>query len=128
MGSWGVPGDRAFVWRHGVLTLLQDTLVNGAGWTVTLGWDINARGQIAAQGKLNGIWRACRLTPAYGDLNCDGFVNFDDINPFVLALSEPAGYAQQYPNCDILDGDFNADAVVNFDDINPFVALLSRPC
>jgi hypothetical protein len=25
-------------------------------------------------------------------LNCDGGVTFDDINPFVLALSNPAGY------------------------------------
>jgi hypothetical protein len=61
----------------------------------------------------------------YGDLNCDGVINFDDINAFVLALSNPAGYQQQYPNCDILDGDINRDGVVNFNDINPFVALLS---
>jgi hypothetical protein len=60
-----------------------------------------------------------------GDLNCDGAVDFDDINPFVLALSDPAGYAQQYPNCDILTGDCDADGDVDFDDINPFVALLS---
>jgi hypothetical protein len=61
-----------------------------------------------------------------GDLNCDGVVDFDDINPFVLALSDPAGYAAQYPNCNILNGDCNADGVVNFDDINAFVALLGR--
>ena len=63
------------------------------------------------------------LTP--GDMNCDGAVSFDDINPFVLALSTPAGYAAQYPNCNILNGDVNGDGLVNFDDINPFVALLS---
>jgi len=62
-----------------------------------------------------------------GDLNCDGAVNFDDINPFVLALSDPAGYAQAYPNCNIMNGDCNGDGVVNFDDINPFVALLTNP-
>ena len=28
-----------------------------------------------------------------GDMNCDGQVNWLDINPFVLALSDPAGYA-----------------------------------
>ncbi|MEW6249246.1 MAG: FG-GAP-like repeat-containing protein [Planctomycetota bacterium] len=60
-----------------------------------------------------------------GDLNCDGAVNFDDINPFVLALSDPAGYAAAYPNCNIHNGDCNGDGVVNFDDINAFVALLA---
>ena len=60
-----------------------------------------------------------------GDLNCDGGVTFDDINPFVLALSNPAGYQAAYPNCDLLNGDCNGDGAVTFDDINPFVALLA---
>jgi len=63
----------------------------------------------------------------HGDLNCDGTVDFSDINPFVLALTDPAGYAQQYPGCPILNGDVNADGRVDFDDINPFVALLTGP-
>jgi hypothetical protein len=71
----------------------------------------------------NGIPDECELHP--GDANCDGAVNFDDINPFVLALSDPAGYQQQYPNCNLLNADCNGDGVVNFDDINPFVAILS---
>ncbi|MEW6251145.1 MAG: hypothetical protein AB1716_10895, partial [Planctomycetota bacterium] len=60
-----------------------------------------------------------------GDVNCSGQTDFSDINPFVLALSDPAGYATQYPNCDIRTADCNGDGAVNFDDINPFVALLS---
>jgi hypothetical protein len=60
-----------------------------------------------------------------GDLNCDGLVNFDDINPFVLALSDPAGYPHAYPNCNIMYADCDNNGVVNFDDINPFVAILS---
>jgi hypothetical protein len=63
--------------------------------------------------------------PRHGDPNCDGVLNFNDINPFVLALSDPNGYQQQYPGCTILSADCNGDGVVNFDDINPFVALLS---
>jgi hypothetical protein len=61
----------------------------------------------------------------YGDLNCDGSVNFGDINPFVLALSNPAAFAQQYPNCNILNGDINGDGTVSFADINPFVSCLT---
>jgi hypothetical protein len=60
-----------------------------------------------------------------GDLNCDGSVDFDDIDPFVLALTDPAGYPIQYPNCNIMNGDCNRDGLVGFDDIDPFVALLS---
>ena len=60
-----------------------------------------------------------------GDLNCDGHVNFGDINPFVQLLSDPQGWQQQYPNCPLLNGDCNGDGLVDFGDINPFVALLS---
>jgi hypothetical protein len=60
-----------------------------------------------------------------GDLNCDGQVGFGDINPFVLALSNPAAYAAAYPYCALLNADINRNGTVGFDDINPFVALLS---
>jgi hypothetical protein len=60
------------------------------------------------------------------DLNCDRVINFDDVNPFVLALSDPAAYAQAYPHCDVTSADCNADGIVNFDDINAFVNLLSQ--
>ncbi len=63
---------------------------------------------------------------AKGDINCDGLVDFDDINAFVLALSSPASYAAAYPNCDIALADIDDNGVVDFDDINGFVALLSR--
>jgi hypothetical protein len=60
-----------------------------------------------------------------GDMDCDGSVNFADINPFVLAISDPAAYQTQYPTCDIQHGDCNHDGLVDFGDINPFVELLS---
>ncbi|MCG3125372.1 MAG: hypothetical protein CHACPFDD_00190 [Phycisphaerae bacterium] len=61
---------------------------------------------------------------APGDLNCDGSVNGFDVDPFVLALTDPTGYAGQYPNCDIAAGDINADGSVNGFDVDGFVALL----
>jgi len=60
-----------------------------------------------------------------GDLNCDGAVNNFDIDPFVLALTDPAGYAQQFPNCDRMLADINGDGVVDNFDIDPFVKLLT---
>ena len=62
-----------------------------------------------------------------GDLNCDGVVNAFDIDPFVLALTDPAGYAAAFPDCDIMLADCNGDGVVNAFDIDPFVALLVGP-
>jgi len=60
-----------------------------------------------------------------GDLNCDGVVDFRDINPFILALTNGAAYDQEYPECDRSLADINQDGYVDFGDINPFVMLLS---
>ncbi|MEW6199874.1 MAG: hypothetical protein AB1601_14575 [Planctomycetota bacterium] len=72
----------------------------------------------------NGIPDEC---DGLGDLNCDGWADFGDINPFVLRLSNPVGYAAQYPNCPNSHGDINGDGFVDFGDINPFVRLLTQP-
>jgi hypothetical protein len=60
-----------------------------------------------------------------GDLNCDGQVNAFDIDPFVLAITNPSAYGQQYPNCDIMLADCNGDGQVNAFDIDPFVEILT---
>jgi hypothetical protein len=62
-----------------------------------------------------------------GDMNCDGVVNNFDITPFVHALTNPDGYAAEYPDCDIAAGDINGDGLVNNFDITPFVHLLTGP-
>jgi hypothetical protein len=60
-----------------------------------------------------------------GDLNCDGAVNAFDIDPFVLALTDPVSYAVAFPDCDYMLGDVNGDGIVNVFDIDPFVLLLT---
>ncbi len=65
-------------------------------------------------------------TITLGDVNQDGFVTFDDIDPFVEALTLEEGQFQaQHPGWSWLAADCNVDGEVNFDDINPFVALLA---
>jgi hypothetical protein len=54
-----------------------------------------------------------------GDMNCDGQINFDDINPFVAILSGATP-------CNTFNADCNGDGTVNFDDINPFVDLIAN--
>ncbi len=63
--------------------------------------------------------------PVPGDMNCDGAVNFDDIDPFVAALSGEEAYLAEYPDCLWVNADADLDGSVDFDDIDPFVALLS---
>ncbi len=66
--------------------------------------------------------------PAFivGDLNCDGVVDFSDINPFVLFLSNFEIWQETYAGCPAPNGDINGDgAYPSFADINPFVALLA---
>ncbi|MGE3181986.1 MAG: hypothetical protein AB7N71_10165 [Phycisphaerae bacterium] len=60
-----------------------------------------------------------------GDLNCDGLVSVGDIGPFVLALTDSAGYVAQFPDCNLNNGDINEDAIVSVGDIGAFVALLT---
>lgn len=63
---------------------------------------------------------------ARGDMNCDGFLHFLDINPFVLALVQPAAYSAQFPDCDVMNADINQDGLVDFGDINPFIDRLNE--
>jgi hypothetical protein len=60
-----------------------------------------------------------------GDFNGDGVVNTEDINPFILALTDPTGFATAFPDVDPLAADPNGDSLINTEDINPFIALLT---
>jgi 6-phosphogluconolactonase (cycloisomerase 2 family) len=65
-------------------------------------------------------------SPLLGDLNCDGVLSVSDIGPFVLALTDPAGYAAEFPNCDVNLADMNGDGIISVSDIGPFVAVLTK--
>ncbi len=63
-----------------------------------------------------------------GDFNLDGVVNAQDINGFILALSNPTAWAAQFPDVtaadDVLVGDFLYTGTFNAQDINPFISEL----
>ncbi len=69
------------------------------------------------------LTHACGLCK--GDVNGDHWVDFGDINPFVLYMSNPAGWLATYPDANPANGDINEDGFVDFGDINPFVSLLA---
>lgn len=60
-----------------------------------------------------------------GDMNCDGVVTVSDIGGFVLALTNPAQYMLDFPDCDVNNADVSGDGSVTVSDIGPFVALLT---
>lgn len=74
---------------------------------------------------------SCAPVPCPGDVNCDGVVNFKDIDPFVGRLgcpdSDPAG-CHTPSTCTWHNADVNGDGHVNFKDIDPFVGTLGDVC
>ncbi len=72
--------------------------------------------------------RRCR-----GDANCDGLVNWRDIDFFVAAQNDntsawAAMFAPDVPSCPFANNDANDDGAVNWRDIDPFVALQNTTC
>jgi len=65
------------------------------------------------------------LSRVPGDMNCDGKVDNFDIDPFVLALTDPNAYQIKYPNCNYTNADINGDGKVDNFDIDPFVQMLT---
>jgi probable HAF family extracellular repeat protein len=124
----GTSNAAAFVWQAGVMRDLNTLLPTGSNWRLDNARAVNNFGQIVGLGLHFGQPRAYLMTPfQIGDLNCNGVVGFDDINPFVQILTSPAAWQATYPDCPFLVGDINGNGTVGFDDINPFVALLTGP-
>jgi hypothetical protein len=59
-----------------------------------------------------------------GDMNCDGLVNLNDIDSFVLALLSPSAYATAQPCCLIANADMNGDTQINGGDCAGFTDVL----
>jgi len=59
-----------------------------------------------------------------GDYSGDDAANLLDINPFVLALTDPTTYGAIYPDVNLAAVDPSGNGVLNLLDINPFVALV----
>lgn len=99
-----------------------------ASTTLAAGQTVRIRVSHAAAGFGNGMFQ---LRAAFGlstgDANCDGLRDLADLPAFILALTNPTGFATAYPGCDINRSDVNGDGAVNGRDIQPFVAGLQPP-
>ena len=63
--------------------------------------------------------------PILGDMNCDCTVSVADVDSFVLAMLDGAGYLIAHPGCDIQQADVNGDLVIDGIDVSGFTALLA---
>lgn len=60
-----------------------------------------------------------------GDMDCDGDVDFDDVDDFVLGLEDPDAYEVLYGKPALTRGDIDSDGDQDFDDVDNFVDVLS---
>lgn len=102
------------------------------GGTLTPGsYRIDAALGVSAFGSASntGTYQYAFTAQRRGDMNCDGRVDGLDVQAFVVALLNPAGYPSVYPECDPLNGDMDASATVDSADAAPFVqCVLSGGC
>ncbi len=110
------------VWQqeHEHTVTMDTSTVGEKTGTIT----IHATGATETERVVTVMGEVLAVSYATGDTNCDGFVNFFDIDSFVLAVTNPAAYEAAYPDCDLLLADCNGDGTVDFFDIDAFVALI----
>lgn len=61
------------------------------------------------------------------DIGCDGDVDVDDIDDFVLGLNEPDGYIATNGVPSNQKGNIDMDGDIDFDDIDNAVVILQSP-
>jgi hypothetical protein len=120
--SWYTVDGGGDMWTTGGTFELSGTIGQPDAGVVMTGGTFELTG---------GFWALAAAAPqdCVGDLNCDGQINFGDINPLVLFLSNNANWLAAYPGCNPLNGDINCDGTYgqgSFPDINPFVSLMTQ--
>ncbi|MCK4343070.1 MAG: hypothetical protein KAY37_15250, partial [Phycisphaerae bacterium] len=75
----------------------------------------------------------CIVTVCRGDSDCDGEINWRDIDYLVAAMNDnvaawEAMFLPGTPTCSFENNDVNDDGTINWRDIDPFVALMNTTC
>lgn len=112
----GLTGNAPYVFA---LTVSNDELIAGGSFAA-------ADGHVSAY---LARWGCPAPTVCLGDTNCDGTVNFTDIDPFVARLGCPnSNPTACNAGCNWQNADINSDGAVTFADIDPFVGTLGTSC
>lgn len=132
------PDDPPFFIAHGtndvVVPIAQSTRLNSAlsaaavevSFSAVAGAGHGPLGVATDQAARTFILQrfATLAPPLPGDLNCDGAVDFFDIDLFLSALFQPLVYNTLEPDCEMIRGDMNGDDRLDFFDVDGFVAAL----
>ncbi len=115
-----VSDDGANVMLDGSVFISDSFDFNGVATTVTISGTLVATAPLAPIG-------------CPGDSNCDGAVNWRDIDYFVAAQNDnlsawAALFAPDVPSCPFENNDVNDDGGVNWRDIDAFVAVQNTTC
>ncbi len=97
---------------------------------------VSAADCAAGGGTYQGDNTSCTPSPCNvlcpGDGNCDGVINWRDIDYLVAAQNDNvSSWTAKFPGtppCDFLNLDTNGDSHVNWRDIDPFIALMNTTC
>ena len=111
----GLPGAYTYRLENGIANVME-SLETPPDHSPVVGADVSYDPQ-SFSFTVEGLWQV-------GDMNCDGSVDFFDIDGFVLAVTDPAAYEAAFPDCEIMNADCNGDGAVDFFDIDPFVELI----
>ncbi len=112
--------------------------VDQVAYSADLPWPEMADGQGAslnrkkadAFGPFARSWYPAMPTPGEskfvvnGDLNRDGAIDLEDIEPFILALKDPSAYQRMHGVAPVVIVDADADGDLDFDDIDGFLQLI----
>lgn len=117
--------------RPGVFTLGSPNILSSgaliSGWA-TADLDTDGDSDFAVTDAVSGtvsVLKNMTCTPrVLGDLNCDGRLDYFDIDPLVTSLVNLDAYLAIYPGCDPTVADIDLDGAVTLFDIEPFLDLL----
>ncbi|MEK6701551.1 MAG: GC-type dockerin domain-anchored protein [Planctomycetota bacterium] len=112
----GTSNSKAVVWRGGVITDLNTTIMPGSGWRLDVASAIDDLGRICGWGTLDGMPMAYLLV-CRADFNGDGAIDFFDYDAFVVAFEAGAPGA-----------DFDGDGAIDFFDYDAFVRAFEAGC
>lgn len=115
----GVDGPEALYVKNLVLDAGTTLVLDGVNVYYQRLTDLGGTLEIVGSGGLVPVGRLA------GDFSGDGRVDAQDINPFILALTNADAYATAYPWLDLLSADLNGDGRIDLRDVSPFVAALS---
>ena len=126
IGNGGSSSDLYYRWSEGGSwhSTLVDQTIGDVKW-LSLAFSPSGLPAISYFDRSNRELRYAFATTV-GDLNCDGVVNLLDIDPFVLALTDPGAYEAAFPGCHLELADCSGDGQVNLFDVDSFMELLTR--